>query len=113
MALHEKMKLALIAEELFTYFMNKGYKTLDVSMEIGIKETTFTVSVPKNEISLEEELGNDLYCSREKELEEYGWDLNYDSSNSDLLQNLSMLIDYYDITKVEKEYKIVFTRKNH
>lgn len=112
MALHEKMKLALIAEGLFTYFMNKGYQSLDVKMDIKEEETTFTVTVPFNHVPIEEELDKDLYCSREKELEEYGWDLNYDSSDTDLLQNLSMLIDYYEITKVESTYKIIFHRKN-
>ena len=69
MALHEKMKLAIIAEELFTYFLSKGHRSIDVSLNVLEDETTFSVKLYQAVSDVEEELKQDLYCSRETELQ--------------------------------------------
>lgn len=112
MALHEKMKLAIIAEELFAYFMSKGHQEIDVSMKVAETETTFSVRLFESVSSIEEELKQDLYCSRETELEEYGWDFNPEGQGTDLLHHLSMLIDHYEIEHCDDYTCITFHRKH-
>jgi len=113
MALHEKMKLAIIAEELFAYFMCKGYQEIDVSMRVLDTETIFTVVLQDASSSIKDDLEKDLYCSRELELEEYGWDLNIDGDSVDLLHNLSMLVDHYEMVQTDHTTTIVFHRTHH
>ena len=112
MALHEKMKLAIIAEELFAYFMSKGHQHIDVSMNVLEDETTFTVKLYESVSDIETELEHDLYCSRETELEEYGWDFNPEGQGRDLLHHLSMLIDYYEIDQCDEFTCSTFHRKH-
>ena len=111
MALHEKMKHAIIAEEIFGYLLNKGFSKIDVSMDISEEATLFTVTVYDSSIPIKEELERDLYCSREQELEEYGWDVYCDSASKDFLNTLSMLIDFYTIDEQHDKTVITFHRQ--
>ena len=112
MALHEKMKQAIIAEEIIGYFFEKGFTDIDIAIRITESQTTFMITVYDKEISFIDELKDILYCCRDRELEEYGWELFTDNRPSNLLESLGMLIDNYSV-KEETDKTIVTFIRNH
>ena len=109
MGLHEKLKHAKISEEIISYVLNKGFSKLDFSLETTKSETTFIITLYDVTIDLEDELKKDLYCERDQELEEYGWDLHSDDSLC-TLHTLGLLIDDYKFEKQNDKYIIKFYR---
>jgi hypothetical protein len=51
-----------------------------------------------------------MYCSREQELEEYGWELMGENEDCDL-QTIGMLVDEYEAEIVDGNVVLVFHRK--
>ena len=78
MALHEYKKCAKIVEEITEYLLGKGYKKINSSLELKDTETTITVTVETNGVPISGTLKQDLFCCRDTELEEYGWELEED-----------------------------------
>lgn len=97
MALHEKMKHAIIVEEIFGYLLQRGYTNINLAMNADQQITTFVLTIANADPSLKKDLEEHLYTSREQELEEYGWDLYCESDSTDILQTLGMLVDNYKI----------------
>lgn len=108
MALHETLKNAKIVEEIFAYLLEKGCSKINVTLEIKETETVFTVVLDYDE-QLLKKLKKDIYCSREQELEEYGWELMGENECEEL-HTLGMLIDNYDATVEDDIVTIVFHR---
>jgi hypothetical protein len=108
MALHETLKNAKIVEEIFAYLLEKGCPKINVSLEIKDKETTFIVIIDYNE-KLLKKLKSDIYCCRDQELEEYGWELMGENECEEL-HTLGMLIDNYETTVENDLVTIVFHR---
>lgn len=110
MALHEYMKDSKVIEEMYLYLLEKGYKEVSSSINItkDTTEFTFDVKIEGNELS--KNLENDLYCSRDLELEEYGWELT-DSHFSCELTMVGILIDDFKIIEENGICEIVLYRK--
>jgi len=97
MILHKNMKNAKIMEEVFAYLLEKGYQKIDASMVILNDETKFIVTVHTENDTLVQAFKNDMFCCRDYELEEYGWELMGESTCACELDTLGMLVDSYDI----------------
>ena len=108
MALHETLKNAKIVEEIFAYLLEKGCPKINVLLEIKETETTFTVVLDYNE-RLMKKLKKDIYCCRDQELEEYGWELMGENECEEL-HTLGMLIDNYETSVEDDVVTIVFHR---
>ncbi len=105
MALHETLKNAKIVEEIFSYLLEHGCQKINVTLEVKETETTFTV-VLDDDKKLLERLRKDIYCCRDQELEEYGWELMGENECEEL-HTLGMLIDHYD--KVYENDQVIIT----
>ena len=79
-------------------------------MEISEAETTIKVIVHTNDVSLSEQFSEDLYCCRDVELEEYGWELSNDISYACSLDTLGMLIDTFEISEDNEQCTIILHR---
>lgn len=110
MALHEYKKSAKIVEEVTEYILGKGYKRFDTKLDFKEVETTIIVTVYTNGIPLSETFKEDLYCSRDVELEEYGWELTGDIHCLCKLDALGLLIDRYEIDESNDECIITLHR---
>jgi len=110
MALHEKLKSAKIIEEITGYLLERGYKSLDISLRINQTETTFLIEVEDKEEDLVQVFKQDLYCCREIELEEYGVDQLHHNQCTCTMNTLGMLVDHYEITKENNKYIITLHR---
>jgi len=110
LGLHEKMKQSIIAEEVIGYFLEKGLTKLDLSIQILEKQTTFVVVIEEQCDRIIADLREKLYCCRDQELEEYGWELFTDHQPSELLQSLGMLIDHFAVEEKEDKAIITFVR---
>lgn len=108
MALHETLKNAKIVEEIFAYLLEKGCPKINVTLEITDTETAFTVVLDYDE-ELMKEMKSDIYCCRDQELEEYGWELMGENECEEL-HTLGMLIDKYDSKVEDGVVTIVFHR---
>ena len=108
MALHETLKNAKIVEEIFAYLLEKGCKKVDVSMEVLEKEIKFQVTI-KYDKKIVLEMKEEIYCNREQELEEYGWELMGEDEEC-RLQTLGLLIDRYETEVVGDNIIITFHR---
>ena len=110
MALHEYMKNSKIIEEMYLYLLEKGYKEISSSINIAKEITEFVFDVKTEGNELSKDLENDLYCCRDIELEEYGWELT-DSHCVCELTTLGILINDYKITEENDLCNIVLHRK--
>jgi len=110
MALHEYKKCAKIIEEITEYLLGKGYNKFDTSLELKELETTIIVKVITNGNPLSASLQKDLFCCRDVELEEYGWELTGDIHCVCTLDSLGLLVDKYDITETNDLCTITFHR---
>lgn len=104
MALHETLKNAKIVEEIFAYLLEKGCKKVDISIEVLDDEIKFQVTIKFNK-KIIIEMKEDIYCSREQELEEYGWELMGEDEECKL-HTLGMLVDKYE-TEIDGDNIII------
>lgn len=109
MALHETLKNAKIVEEIFAYLLDKGCSKVNVCVEVLNEEIKYEVTFKYDE-KIIKELKEDMYCSREQELEEYGWELMGENEDCDL-QTIGMLVDEYEAEIVDGNVILVFHRK--
>jgi len=110
MALHEYKKCAKIVEEITEYLLGKGYKKINSSLELKDTETTITVTVETNGVPISGTLKQDLFCCRDTELEEYGWELSGDIHCVCTLDSLGLLVDKYEICEDDNQCVITFHR---
>lgn len=111
MALHKNMKNAKIMEEVFAYLLEKGYQSIDASMNINDEETLFNIKVHTDNDTLLQAFKKDMFCCRDMELEEYGWELMGESNCVCELDTLGMLVDHYEISYDHGVCSIVLHRK--
>lgn len=110
MALHEYKKSAKIVEEITEYLLGKGYRKFETSLDFKEKETLIVVTVYTNGVPLAKILEQDLFCCRDVELEEYGWELTGDIHCLCTLDALGLLVDKYEMTETEDKCNITFHR---
>ena len=110
MTLHEHKKCAKIIEEITEYVLGKGYKKIDSSMELKKTETTIVITVYTNGRSICNALKQDLSCSRDVELEEYGWELTDNNHSICSLDALGLLVDKYEIKESKEKCVITLHR---
>lgn len=110
MALHEYKKCVKIIEEISEYLLAKNYRKFDLSVESSNTETKIVANVSTNGVSLTDQLKDDLFCSRDIELEEYGWELSDDIDNDCPLNTLGFLIDSYETSENDDTCLITFHR---
>ena len=110
MALHEYKKSAKIVEEMTEYLLTKGYKKINSTVEFNDKEVSIEFIVTPTDTSLTTAIKNDLFCCRDIELEEYGWELTGDPNCSCNLDSIGLMVDSYDIFEDNKECKITLHR---
>lgn len=112
MGLHEKMKQAIIAEEIIGYLMEKRVTDMQISISIKEPDTTFVIVLDNPDTEVIEELKENLFCCRDQELEEYGWELFMDNQPEELLRTLGMLIDSYDLQVTSNQTILTLVRKH-
>ena len=110
MALHEYKKSAKIVEEITEYLLGKGYKKIDTSLQFLERETTIEVTVYTEGNPISKTLEGDLFCCRDVELEEYGWELTGDIYCVCTLDALGLLVDKYETNETEDKCVITFHR---
>ncbi len=110
MALHEYQKSAKIVEEFTEYLLGRGYRQFTTALDFNDIETTIVVTVNTVGVPLSENLKEDLYCCRDAELEEYGWELTGDAHCVCELDALGLLVDNYEIIETESECIITLHR---
>lgn len=112
MSIHEQKKVCKIIDEISLYFLRKGHN--DFSMHVSYdfnKETIITFNLDLISEEMEKSLKKFIGLKREKEVEEYGWELLGESDSSADLEMIGLLIDSIDIEKTNNETKITLTRK--
>jgi hypothetical protein len=112
MALHEKIKCAKIAEDIFVYLLEKGFKKVSVTIETSEQETVFTVSLHELNEDFVSSFENQLFCKRDLSVEEYGWEVMIEDDSEFELDHLGYLLDSCIITKSKDQHQIVLIRKN-
>ena len=112
MALHEYMKDSKIIEEMYLYLLEKGYKEISSSIKIAKNNTEFIFDIKIEGNELYKSLEDDLYCSRDIELEEYGWELT-DSHFACELTMVGILVDDFKITENNGLCKIILYRNKN
>lgn len=110
MALHEYKKIAKITEEITEYLLGKGYKNISTALEVGDIETKIIVTVQTNNKPISKQLEKDLFCCRDVELEEYGWELTGDIHCVCTLDALGLLVDEYELQEDNEKCVITFHR---
>lgn len=110
MALHEYKKCAKILEEMTEYLLGKGYKKLETKMELMDTETKIIFTVYTNGNPISETLKKDLFCCRDAELEEYGWELSGEIDCVCTLDSLGLLVDRYDMVETDETCVITLHR---
>lgn len=110
MALHEYMKNSKIIEEMYLYLLEKGYKEITSAIKIEGDITEFDFDVKTDGKDLSKDLKNDLYCCRDIELEEYGWELTVSHCVCEL-NTLGTLVDEFKIKEENGMCHIALYRK--
>jgi hypothetical protein len=111
MALHETIKSTKIINEIIIYLTEKGHKTLHLDFETNDEETIISVDVDKLDDDLLVCLNKDIYAERDEQFEEYGWELMGEDDHSCELQQLSMLIDSFEVVEKEGFIRLILKRK--
>ena len=111
MALHEKMKSAKIAEDLFVYMLEKGFSKVSVTIETLENEIIFTISLHELNESFIEHFQNHLFCNRDVTLEEYGWEVMIEDDSEFELDHLGYQLDSCHIKIVDGMHQIILKRK--
>jgi len=96
MALHENLKTAKVLEEILAYFLDRGHTKLDMSLEMLENQSMVTVTF-KKDTELLTQFKKDMYCCRDQELEEYGWELGGELDCVCNLDHIGMMVDKYEI----------------
>lgn len=112
MSIHEQKKICKIIDEISLYFLRKGYN--DFSMHISYdfeNKTVITFNLGVISKDMDEKLKKFIGLKREKEVEEYGWELLGESDSSADLEMIGLLIDSIDIEIANNETRIILTRK--
>lgn len=112
MALHEIVKVVKVIDEIMIYLVNKGYEKVSVDYDKSSVDTkiTFVVSDPKRVLFTC--VTNEIYCERDYELEEYGWELMGEDDTCCELQQVGMLMDQFEVLEDGDNIKLIFTRKS-
>ena len=111
MALHEKMKCAKIAEDIFIYMLEEGFKKVSVTIETTKVETIFTISLHELNDTFVETFNSKLFCNRDLTVEEYGWEVMIEDDSEFELDHLGYQIDECRIQKTAEQHQIILIRK--
>jgi hypothetical protein len=112
MVLHETLKRAKIAEDLFVYFLEKGVKNVNIDIDIQSDRTVFTATIQGSFESMVQELRENLYCKRDLSVEEYGWEVMVEEDSEFELDHIGYLIDSCDVSTTPEGYRIILHRLN-
>lgn len=112
MVLHETLKRAKLAEDLFVYFLEQGINTVSVTIDVQPGKTVFTATIVGSCEELIEELRKNLYCKRDVSVEEYGWEVMVEEDSEFELDHIGYLIDDCAIMETTDGFQIVLHR-NH
>jgi hypothetical protein len=93
----ESKKICKITSEILLYLMSQGY--YKVVFDIDVKDHIFTLkfnlkNVPKDVILY---MDRKINSEREYEIEEYGWELMGESTESNELEMIGLIVDKLEI----------------
>lgn len=112
MAIHEIEKNVKIIDEIIYLLFHKGYHKFDFSLDYKEEESLITFKLNDPERRLKAKLENEIYCERDEELEDYGWELlggNYDHMETIYL---GMLVDHMELDYDGDTAVVVLHRKH-
>lgn len=112
MVLHDTLKNAKIAEDLFVYFLEKGFQKVSVSIDNKLSETVFTITLFEKNDPLLQTFQKQMYCNRDLTIEEYGWEVMIENDSEFELDHLGYQLDSYLVSDTQDGYTIEFTRKS-
>jgi hypothetical protein len=110
MVLHETLKRAKIAEDLFVYFLEQGVTHVNIDIDIQSDRTVFTTTIQGSCDSLIQEIRENLYCKRDVSVEEYGWEVMVEEDSEFELDHIGYLIDSCDVSATSDGYRITLHR---
>lgn len=112
MIIHEYKKLSKIIDEMSLYLFRKGHTSFEMKVEINKNEQT-TIIFITSELEEEyiEKLNKYIGLKREREVEEYGWELLGESDLASDLEMLGLLVDKIEIVNENGKSVISLFRK--
>lgn len=111
MGLHNILKNAKIAEDLFVYFMEKGFQSVGVTITNKQNETVFEVKLLGTMENVIKTFKEQFYCNRDVTIEEYGWEVIVENDSDFELEHLGYQIDSYCVNKTDDGHTINLVRK--
>jgi hypothetical protein len=108
----EIKKNGKLVDEIVSYLLKKGHHQLKIDLNYTTEYTEFTIYL-NNLTDNERELLNECFSQlRDDIMEEYGWELLGESSQSAELNLIGMLIDDYRM-ETEGDVTIIYILRNH
>ena len=112
MAVHEIEKNIKIIDEMTMYLFNKGFHKLNFELDYTVEKTIITIIVKDSNEDLIDIVKNEIFIERDQELEDYGWELLGECSDSRETICVGMLVDDMKLTYKNNDSIIIFTRKH-
>jgi hypothetical protein len=104
-----------IVDEVSTFFMNKMKKDLDIQIFIKSNDSEYTITFTLKGIKISkselEEIKDSLSIPRQRDAEEYYWQLNGSNESEKEFDLIGMMIDKYNIDISEDCIILTLIRK--
>jgi hypothetical protein len=111
MALHEKVKISHIIQELYIYLLEHNITTIQTNTTITSNEAIISVTLPIDKRYIAQEIEENLVCARDAFLEEYSWEITVEDNYSSELIQLGSQLDSFDVEETNDHIILHFHRQ--